>query len=220
MEIAQKKQRNRAAGKRLPEGARERAVVAAAADFFAEHGFSGSTRALARQLGVTQALLYRYFPSKDALIERVFESVFLERWDPGWTGLLTDRGRPLQDRISAFYQAYTSRTSRRSLRLFLRASLDGLDLARRYGAPLTERVLAPVVGEMRSSLGLPAFDAEPLRPAERELAMALHGAIVFIGIRRFVYGIEPREDIAGLVDHHVRVFLPGAMDELRGIHQS
>ncbi|HEM45953.1 MAG TPA: TetR/AcrR family transcriptional regulator [Alphaproteobacteria bacterium] len=114
MGIAQNKQRNRPAGKRLPEGAREKAVVEAAADFFAEHGFSGSTRALARQLGVTQALLYRYFPSKGALIERVFESVFLERWDPGWTGLLTDRSRPLQHRISAFYQAYASRTTRRS----------------------------------------------------------------------------------------------------------
>ena len=203
---------------RLPAGARQQAIIAAAAEFFAEQGFAGSTRALARRLGVTQALLYRYFPSKDALIERVFQTVFLDRWDPAWGGLLRDRSQPLEARIAGFYQAYASRSSRQSVSLFFRAGLDGLDLAHRYSFPLTERVLAPVVAEMRHEAGLVPLASLPLFAAERELAMSLHGAIVFIGIRRFVYRIELGDVVAGLIAHHVRVFLPGALAELRRIH--
>ncbi|MDI7047032.1 TetR/AcrR family transcriptional regulator, partial [Escherichia coli] len=62
--------------RRLAPEVRERQIVLKAVDHFATHGFSGSTRELARQLGVTQPLLYRYFPSKEALIDRVYEEVY------------------------------------------------------------------------------------------------------------------------------------------------
>jgi hypothetical protein len=41
------------------------------------------TRDLARRLGVTQPLLYRYFPSKDDLIKEVYRTVYLEPFDVG-----------------------------------------------------------------------------------------------------------------------------------------
>src|SRR3972149_3681753 len=69
---------------RLARGARENRIVADAARYFAEHGFTASTRDIAGSMRVTQALLYRYFPSKQALIDRVFEYVFIDRWDPAW----------------------------------------------------------------------------------------------------------------------------------------
>lgn len=43
---------------------REHQIVQAAIVFFARHGFEASTRYLARELSVTQPLLYRYFPTK------------------------------------------------------------------------------------------------------------------------------------------------------------
>jgi AcrR family transcriptional regulator len=53
--------------KRLPSAERREEFIQQAIDFFAEEGFESSTRGLALKLGVTQPLLYRYFPSKDDL---------------------------------------------------------------------------------------------------------------------------------------------------------
>ena len=67
---------------RLPRAERERHILDEAVRFFAEVGFGGDTRELAKRAQVTHALLFRYFPSKDALIERVYREVYLGRWNP------------------------------------------------------------------------------------------------------------------------------------------
>src|SRR5271163_223220 len=85
--------------KRLSPDDRRKEYVAKATEFFAEQGFGGGTRDLARRLGVTQPLLYRYFPSKDDLIKEVYRTVYLEPLDPRWEKLLADRSRPLRSGI-------------------------------------------------------------------------------------------------------------------------
>lgn len=70
--------------RRLAGEAREKAIVEAAVQFFAEVGFDGDTRELARRVGVTQSLIFKYFPSKAALIERVYQEVYVGRWNPYW----------------------------------------------------------------------------------------------------------------------------------------
>ena len=61
---------------------RERAILDEAIRFFAERGFEGQTRELAKRLGITHSAIYRHFPSKEALIERVYQEVYLSRWSP------------------------------------------------------------------------------------------------------------------------------------------
>src|SRR5579872_4653672 len=85
--------------RRLAPDDRRQEFVAKATEFFAEHGFAGGTRALARRLGVTQPLLYRYFPSKDELIREVYRTVYLDPFGDGWEKLLGDRTRPLPERL-------------------------------------------------------------------------------------------------------------------------
>jgi len=85
--------------RRLSPDDRRKEFVAKATELFSEEGFGGGTRDLARRLGVTQPLLYRYFPSKDDLIKEVYRTVYLEPLDTGWEALLTDRSRPLRDRL-------------------------------------------------------------------------------------------------------------------------
>ena len=63
--------------KRLTPSDREQEIIDEAVQFFAEVGFGGRTRDLAKRIGITQPLLYRYFPTKDDLIERVFKEVYL-----------------------------------------------------------------------------------------------------------------------------------------------
>src|ERR1700723_520008 len=91
--------------KRLSPADRRKEFVAKATEFFSEEGFGGGTRDLARRLGVTQPLLYRYFPSKDDLIKEVYRTVYLEPLGDGWEKLLADRTRPLPERLKEFYEA-------------------------------------------------------------------------------------------------------------------
>src|SRR6478735_468233 len=98
----------RAKQKRLSPDDRRKEFVAKATEFFSDEGFGGGTRDLARRLGVTQPLLYRYFPSKDDLIKEVYRTVYLEQIDNGWEAMLTDRSRPLRDRLLEFYRSYTN----------------------------------------------------------------------------------------------------------------
>ena len=101
------KQKESAPRRRLPAVNREQQIVSEAASFFAEMGFAGQTRELASRIGITQPLLYRYFPTKRDLIERVFEEVYLNRMNPDWAELLIDRSKSLHDRLCEFYRAYS-----------------------------------------------------------------------------------------------------------------
>src|SRR5207247_9833454 len=90
--------------KRLSPDDRRREFVAKATEFFSEEGFGGGTRALARRLGVTQPLLYRYFPSKDDLIKEVYRTVYLDPLETGWEKLLRDRSRPIARSLPHLYR--------------------------------------------------------------------------------------------------------------------
>lgn len=204
--------------RRLGRGLRAPQIVGVAAAFFAERGFEAPTRELAERLGVTQALLYRYFRSKEELIERVLEHSFGRRKPRGRVSLLGDRTRPLEDRLSGFYQDYLAGVSATSIRLFVRGGLEGRGLAGRFSGLLTATILHPVVEELRHDVGLPDAGARPLMRGERELAMTLHGGVMFLAIRKFIYGMPMPDDLSDLVDLQVRTFLPGARAEIARLH--
>ena len=116
--------------RRLSPDARRDMIVDAAVRYFAEVGFSGSTRDLAKRIGVTQPLLYKYFATKVELAEAVFARVYLDRLDPDWPRLLIDRTRPLEERLTTFYRAYTGAIfTYEWMRIFMWAGLDGDALA-------------------------------------------------------------------------------------------
>src|SRR6202790_5807176 len=88
--------------RRLEPEDREREIIDGAIAFFAEVGFDGGLRDLAKRLGITHQNLFRYFPTKEALIERVYKEVYLDRWQPEGGAALPDRQQPLEARRSAF----------------------------------------------------------------------------------------------------------------------
>src|SRR5436190_23189421 len=115
---------SRRATRRLAPGDRRRQIVEAAVNFFSEVGFEGGTHALAVRLGVTQPLIYRYFPSKDELIREVYQAAYLDRWNGAWDQLITDRSIPVRERLRQFYREYTDQILRpEQIRLFLFAGL-------------------------------------------------------------------------------------------------
>jgi AcrR family transcriptional regulator len=52
--------------------ARREQILLEAMECFAENGFRGTTtRSLAERVGITEAALYRYFPSKESLYQGI-----------------------------------------------------------------------------------------------------------------------------------------------------
>lgn len=176
--------------RRLPPEARREEFVDAAIAFFAEEGFESSTRDLARRLGVTQPLLYRYFPSKDDLINEVYRRVYVERWRPDWEDLIADRSRPIRVRLSEFYCAYTDAIFRPDwIRIFLYSGLRGVEINRRYLGLISEKVIEPVIAECRHAAGQPPAESTE---EERDFAWLMHGGIFYFGVIKLVYqGRDP-----------------------------
>ena len=196
--------------KRLAAPVREQQIVTEAVRFFAEFGFNGQTRELAQRLGITQPLLYRYFPTKQDLIERVFDELFLKRIDPQWATLITDRSRPLGERLVDFYQRYARMTyTYEWIRIYMFSALMGNDINRRYIKIVEDKILKPICAEIRHYLGQPTTATRPVGEAELEHLWIMHGGIFYYAVRKHVYHSRVSEDFAGVVRHAVTTMLAG-----------
>ena len=77
-------------------------------------------RVLAKEIGVTHALLYHYFPTKQALIERVYTELFEGRWKPAWEQLLDDPTIEVEAKFVSFYCDYKATVlTREFVRIFI-----------------------------------------------------------------------------------------------------
>jgi AcrR family transcriptional regulator len=167
---------------------RERFIVDEAVKFFAEHGFGGQTRELAKRMGITHSAIYRHFPSKEALIERVYEEIYLSRWSPSWAGLIQDRTLSLQARLSRFYLEYVEQVFEYNwVRIFVFSGMKSFDITKRYLQIVRKQIIEPACCELRHELKLPSSDQVPLSEREVEMFWGLHGRIFYMAIRRFVY---------------------------------
>jgi AcrR family transcriptional regulator len=173
--------------RRLPPDVRKAQIVRTAADFFAEHGFSGSTRDLAGEIGVTQALLYRYFDTKEALIAAVFEEL-RDRYDPANAAVLQNAAMPINERIVEFYRTYLAKVADPlSCRLFMYSALAGYEFHQKIAPNVEESALKPVLVALRKEAGLSARRSGQLSAAEYELVAPLHAAMVNLCVRRYIY---------------------------------
>jgi AcrR family transcriptional regulator len=192
--------------RRLSPDDRRNEFVAKATEFFAEEGFGGGTRDLARRLGVTQPLLYRYFPSKDDLIKEVYRKVYLEPLDTGWEKLLADRSRPIRHRLQEFYSAYTEAIfTRKWLRIYLYSGLKGLDINRWYVGVVRDKILTRIIRECRHEAGLPV-QTKPTA-SELEMAWVFHGGIFYYGIRKYIYESVVLDDKEQMISDALDVYL-------------
>jgi len=197
--------------KRMKREDRDREIAKAAVAFFAEVGFDGDTRELARRLGVTQSLIFRYFPNKAALIERVYQEVYVGRWNPYWETIIADRSVPLQDRHVRLYKDY----SRVSLtydwvRIFMFSGLKGEDINTRYLKFLRSRILEPIAIEVRAELGLPTPEELPLKMSEIELAWGINSRIFYLGQRKWIFNVPLDIELDQIIEHTIITYLSGA----------
>src|ERR1700694_358011 len=142
-------------GRRLEPEDREREIVDGAVAFFAEVGFDGGLRHLAKRLGNTHQKLFPYFPTKEALIERVYKEVYLNRWQPEWEAVLHDSSQPLEKRLIRFYESYLPAIFRYDwVRIFVFAGLKGVGISQRYLNLIQKKVVEPLGIELKRAAGV------------------------------------------------------------------
>ena len=215
-EAAEATERPRRRNMRAPE--REQAILNEAIRFFAEQGFEGQTRELAKRMGITHSAIYRHFPSKEALVERVYQHVYLSRWQPSWAPLIADRSRPLESRLTQFYLEYVARVFDHDwVRIFVFSGLRAFDITGRYLDIVRRELIEPACAELRHEAGLPGIDEIPLSERETEMFWGLHGRIFYMAIRRFVYQTPTPADLDPIVVDAVRGFFIGARQIARDL---
>jgi AcrR family transcriptional regulator len=196
---------------RLTGPEREKHIAQEAVRYFAEVGFVGDTRELAQRLGVTQSLLYKYFPSKEALINRVYEEVYLGRWNPFWESVVKDRSTPLEDRLTRLYIDYAKAALTRDwVRIFMFSGLRGEDINHKYLQVLRERILEPIAIELRHEFGLPSIEQMPLKSSEIELVWSINARLFYFGQRKWIFNVPIKDDLTDLISITIQHFIAGA----------
>lgn len=199
--------RSRKKAKRMPYAERRAQILEKATALFAEYGLTAQTRALAAECGISQRLLYRFFPTKEDLLKEVYDTAIVGPFQARWFADLSDRSRPMHDRLTRFYNDYLDTVlGRRWLRLFLYSSLAEVDMAPNYISSIITKLTETIVSETAHERGM-SLDMEP--EAIHEIGWTIHGSISHYAIRRHIYHASQVVAQDSVVEMHVRFFLAG-----------
>lgn len=195
----------------MAAGARREAIVEGAVAFFAEQGFGGSTRELCKGLGISNGLLFKYFASKEDLLEEVYRRHFLRRWKTFWLIDLGDRSRPLGDRLRRFYREYDEVVSDRNwMRLNLLSGMADIDITRRYITESIGPIFCAIANE-RAAILQPDDPAhyksvDDLPESVLEIVWNLHATIIYYYVRKHIFGVRVASDVGAAIDAAVTAF--------------
>lgn len=199
--------------RRMSVADREKYIVDGAIAFFSEQGLDGQMRELAAAIGVTHTLLYHYFPTKQALVDRVCQEVFVGRWKREWEALLDSRTLTVEEKFVRFYGEYVRTVlTREFVRILIFSALSDRTISDRFFELVGERLFPRLIRETRRHRGSSARGKPTGR--EFELLMGLHGSFFFGGVRRYVYGRPMTADAPALDDETV------ITDRVRGYLQA
>jgi AcrR family transcriptional regulator len=192
-------------------------ILREATAYFAEFGLSAGTIDLAKRIGITQPLLYKYFATKELLLVAVYDRLFPQNWDPDLEALLEDEARPIEERLTEFYRHFARDVlTYEHVRLFLFSGLTNNALNARYYAVLTRRIFTRIVKALRKACS-PRPAASRITQAELELVQSLHAAVYHVAFRRWLHGLSVESNLDALIAQKVRIFLGGARAELAAI---
>ena len=139
---------------RLSGEERRESILRAVGAVFAENGFRGTTtRALADSAGVSEALLFKHFPSKEALYAAV-QASFTGEHGPDRFGQMTAAEPSTATLVRIIHAFYTTLLPRQGLdsssgqailaRLMFRSVMEDGEFARLFLRRVTTRVVAKI----------------------------------------------------------------------------
>jgi AcrR family transcriptional regulator len=167
---------------------RRRAIVEAAVPLFARKGLRGTTtRALAQAAGVSEALLYRHFPSKEALHQEVLDHVTesddhaieLIRSLPASTSTLVHMLTYVVHRFAN--QAHVDRDAAQQ-RLFLASLIGDAEFARAVLRRVFDQYYPPMLAAMEAAEIAGDLTPGPVAPSNR-FWFVEHVASMLINLR-------------------------------------
>jgi AcrR family transcriptional regulator len=200
----------------LPADERRRLLLDAAMEIFSQKGLGITVQALADSVQVTQPLIHRYFPTKADLIGAIRDRIQNAHWDPTLREGLSDRTRPMEERLFDFYGRYLPHIYREPwYRGFWYAALADPTFAQTYLAKVTRELHTTIADEARFRFGYPPVKEVPVFEREIELVWGMHSTMVFVGIRRYVYHTPVSEDLDATVRDQVHAYLMTAPRVLR-----
>jgi AcrR family transcriptional regulator len=161
-------------------------ILQIAADHVRKYGLARTTVvSIAAEAGMSHANVYRYFPSKESLIDAL-----TDHWlKPIEAGLhdIADGPDPADDKleriVSAVYRAYRSKveTDPNLFKVFVEAMEQGRAIARRHRGRLQAEILRVIDEGMAGGV---------FRQGDQRRAVAL----VFDGLHRFMHPVSARLD--------------------------
>lgn len=164
---------------------------------------------------MTQPLLYRYFSSKQELIEQVYEHTFPSaQYYSRWLRELEDETLPLRERLVRFYTEYTDALlNPKFLRLSIWARLSH---HRELNAKYTDMLMDEILPRIACALRREVLNEPTPRVCEHDLELVhtLHGSIYYVAIRRLHERLPT--DVRDIVVSKVDVFLEGARRVVAG----
>ncbi len=119
--------------KRLKASERKAAILAVAKVLFSDKGYHGvAVDDIARRVGVSPAILYRHFPSKEALYEEVLNQIACKR--ESYVEAVVQSDGSFSEVLRMITRRYVESVSRDPdyLRMELQSALEGSDATRQF----------------------------------------------------------------------------------------
>lgn len=191
---------------------RQASLISAAAALFAAKGFKGTTtKEIAKATGVSEALLFKYFPTKRAL----YAAILAEKAQYSGLREAVEEAAKKQDdeRLFTLLASYRIRKGADPtlLRLLLFSALEGHELSEMFFRQQYRVFYDLLAGYIRQRIDDGAF-----RPVDPLLAArAFFGIIVHHRLLHDIFGLPMHRTHEDTVREYVSIFLSGLVQSPR-----
>lgn len=193
---------------RFSKTERQASIIAAAASLFAVNGFKGTTtREIAKTAGISEALLFKYFPTKQAL----YAAILAEKAPISDLLEIVEDAARKRDDVRVFTLIASYRIHRSSdptlMRLLLFSALEGHELSDMFFQNQHRMFYDYLCGYIARRIREGAFNrVDPLLAARGFMGMVAHHRLLH-EIFRVPTHCSPEEAVLT----YVRIFLDGLM---------
>jgi AcrR family transcriptional regulator len=167
---------------RLTARDRRQQILDAAAGLFARKGYQGATtREIAEEAGINEALLFRHFPSKENLYWTLIEELCTARGRQQRVRKVLEKGGSDPEIFEAIAREFLSRSPRdRELtRLLWFSALENHELSARFFSTFIAEIYEEVAAHIRRRIRQGAFrKCDPLLAARGFLGMLVYHFLV------------------------------------------
>jgi AcrR family transcriptional regulator len=193
-------------GQRVSAGDRQASLIAAAASLFAAKGFNGTTtKEIAKAVGVSEALVFKYFPTKRTLYAAILaEKVTVNELLDVVEAAATKRD---DHRVFTMIASYRIRPGVNStfLRLLLFSALEGHELSELFFGKHHKVFYDYLAAYIRTRIEDGAFrSVDPLLAARAFIGMVVHHRLL-----HEIFGVPMHQSHEATVATYVDLFLAG-----------